>query len=137
MTIEQFLELLNQDLCGEFQAIATYTAYASSVVGLNRPELSEMFTDEAHEELEHAQYFSDRIAALGGAPNISLTPIAATDDPAEMIAILRDMEDQTIANYTERADQAKALGLRAISVDIEDILTDELKHYDELNMMLR
>lgn len=135
MDIEQFIQLLIQDLQGEFQAIATYTAYSASVVGIQRPELSELFSDEAHDELEHAQWFADNIAALGGIPEISITPIEPTDNYGVMLEILKEMENKTVANYSERADQAKAMGLHAIAVDIENILTDELDHFNALNMM--
>jgi rubrerythrin len=52
-----------------------------------------------------------------------------------MIETLLGMEAETVSNYSLRADQAKELGLHAIAVDIENILTDELSHRDELMMM--
>ncbi len=135
MEIEQFIQLLNDDLCSEFQSVITYTTYAASVVGLQRPELREVFEDEAHDELGHAQYFADKIAALGVIPRISVDPVELTNDPVQMIETLLGMEAETVSNYSLRADQAKELGLHAIAVDIENILTDELSHRDELMMM--
>lgn len=136
MDIKEFVTLLNQDLNSEFASIAAYTTFAASVIGLHRPELKGMFEEEAESELGHAQYFADKIAALGGFPQIVLQPIPYTRSPQQMVEVLRGMEEQAVLNYSARADQAKVLGLHAIAIDIENILTDEREHFDELSMML-
>ena len=55
---------------------------------------------------------------------------------SKMIKILLSLEEQTVVNYSIRADQATVLGFHALSVDIENILTAELRHRDELRMMM-
>lgn len=133
----EFLELLNEDLISEFTAISHYVCYAACVKGVNRPELKEMFEEESASELGHAQFFADKIVALGGTPNISVQPPTPAANTMEMLTNLLALEKQTVINYTQRAQQARALGLQALSVDIENILTDELEHRDELELMLK
>lgn len=136
MDIKQFVQLLQKDLLSEFTAISHYITYAATVRGLNRPELKEMFEEEAGDELGHAQFFADKIMSLGFIPQINAAPATMANNPAQMIKILLVLEEQTVVNYSARADQAAALGLHALSVDIENILTTELRHRDELRMML-
>lgn len=137
MDIKQFVQLLQSDLLSEFTAISHYVTYAATLRGINRPELKEMFEEEAGDELGHAQFFADKIASFGFIPQISSKPAAAAASPAQMISVLLGLEEQTVINYSTRADQAMALGLHALSVDIENVLSAELKHRDELKMMLQ
>ena len=137
MDIKQFVQLLQSDLLSEFTAISHYVTYAATLRGINRPELKEMFEEEAGDELGHAQFFADKIASFGFIPQIGAKPAAAAASPAQMISVLLGLEEQTVINYSTRADQAMALGLHALSVDIENILSAELKHRDELKMMLQ
>lgn len=136
MDIKQFVSLLQSDLLSEFTAISHYVTYAATIRGLNRPELKEMFEEEAGDELGHAQFFADKIASFGFIPQIAAKPATMANGPAQMVKILLSFEEQTVVNYSTRADQASALGLHALSVDIENILTTELRHRDELRMML-
>ena len=132
----QFMQALQSDLASEFTAISHYVTYAATLRGINRPELKELFEEEAADELGHAQFFADKIAVLGGQPQIVARPANPTSDPVEMLTRLLELEVQTVQNYSQRADQAAQLGLHALSVDIENILTDELAHRDELAMIL-
>lgn len=136
MDIESFVGLLQSDLEGEFRAISHYVTYAATIRGLNRPELKELFEEEAADELGHAQFFSDKIAKFGYFPEILASPATEVNTPQDMIKVLLSLEETTVKNYSQRADQALQLGLHALSIDIENILTDELKHRDELAMML-
>ena len=68
ITRERFIALLNEDLAREYQAVITYSTYASSVPGLYRQELREFFTAEITDELGHAQILADKIVTLGGRP---------------------------------------------------------------------
>lgn len=133
----EFLRLLNEDLNSEFVAITHYVCYAACIKGINRPELKEMFEEESASELGHAQFFADKIVVLGGTPKISTPLPAPAANEREMLSNLLELEQKTVINYGQRASQARALGLQALAVDIENILTDELEHRDELELMLR
>lgn len=136
MDLNQFVQALQKDLASEFVAITHYLTYAATIKGINRQELSEYFKSTAYDELEHAQWFADKIAVFGGTPQIVCQPAAEANTPQDMVSISLKLEAQTVQNYTQRVAQAEALGLRALAVDIENILTDELEHRDELAMLL-
>ena len=44
------------DLTSEFRAVH-YLTYAATITGINRPELKELFEEEAQDELGHALNF--------------------------------------------------------------------------------
>lgn len=136
MDIQQFVQLLQADLASEFVAISHYVTYAATMKGINRQELRSLFEHTAIDELEHAQWFADKIAIFGGQPQIACKPATPASTLADMIAISLKLEAQTVQNYTQRVQQAEELGLKALAVDIENILTDELEHRDELTMLL-
>lgn len=136
MDTNQFVQLLQSDLTSEFRAISHYLTYAATITGINRPELKELFEEEAQDELGHAQFFADKIAVFGFFPNVVAAQATSATNPLAMLQNLLYLEEQTVQNYSQRADQAAALGLHALAVDIENILTTELKHRDELRMIL-
>ena len=68
MDKETLIQGLNQDLAHEYQAIIQYVTYAATVSGIHRGELKEFFLAEIQDELRHAQFLADKIAALGGKP---------------------------------------------------------------------
>ena len=65
MDKETLIQGLNQDLAHEYQAIIQYVTYAATVSGIHRGELKEFFLAEIQDELRHAQFLADKIAALG------------------------------------------------------------------------
>jgi hypothetical protein len=73
---EQLIAGLNTDLANEYQAIITYITYGATVTGIYREEMKEFFMREVPDELRHAEYLANKIAALGGTP--TTTPVAVT-----------------------------------------------------------
>ncbi|MES4792924.1 MAG: bacterioferritin, partial [Chloroflexota bacterium] len=99
MDKERLIQLLNDDLAGEFQAIHMYIQYAALVNGLNRPQLSQFFKGEIPDELMHAQYIADKIVALGGRPTTNAKPVPEASTNREMVERVHDAEAQTIVAY--------------------------------------
>ena len=65
---QALLDGLNHDLAGEYQAVVMYTHYSAGLTGPYRRELRALFQSEIADELGHAQFLADKIAALGGEP---------------------------------------------------------------------
>ncbi len=65
---------LNHDLAGEYQAIVMYIHYSAKLTGPYRRELRALFQAEIADEQGHAQFLSDKIAALGGEPTTAPRP---------------------------------------------------------------
>jgi bacterioferritin len=137
ITLERFIELLNEDLAREYQAVITYRTYASAVPGISRQELREFFAAEITDELTHAQVLADKIVFLGGQPATVPAPVKFTDDPKQMLQNALEDETETVKRYVERRDQAEQLGEHGFAVQFDDLIADESKHRDELRMMLK
>ncbi len=130
------LKGLNQDLAGEWQAIIMYRLYASLVQGPWRQELRAFFAAEIPEELGHAALLADKIAALGGEPTAVPGPVRVVSDPRAMLEEALHAEEETVARYIERRDQANAAGEAGLAVDFDQLISDETRHRDELRMIL-
>jgi bacterioferritin len=131
------IEALNNDLAGEFQAILAYTRWSAEVSGPHRDTLRAMFQREIPDELGHAQFLADKIVVYGGTPITTPAPVPeAPTNRAKLEAVLA-LEEQAIRNYSERAGQAEELGETALKVRLEEIVSDETTHYEEVKMLLR
>ncbi len=54
-----------------------------------------------------------------------------------MFEIVLQAERDTIERYTQRLKQADAAGELGLRVDLEDIISDETRHRDDLELILR
>ena len=137
VTREQLVDLLNEDLAREYQAVIQYRTYATVVSGVYRRELREFFEGEIADELGHAQILADKIITLGGRPVTAPSSVKYTEDPKEMLRNSLEDEETTITRYVERREQAEACGEYGLAVDFDDLIADETRHRDELRMMLK
>ncbi len=137
ITREKLVELLNEDLAREYQAVIQYRTYASAVAGVYRQELREFFEAEIADELGHAQLLADKIVTLGGRPSTVPAPVKYTEDPKEMLRNSLEDEEATVHRYVERREQAESCGEYGLAVDFDDLIRDETRHRDELRMMLK
>lgn len=134
--LEPLLEGLNQDLAGEFQAILMYTTYSALLTGPYRRELRALFQAEITDELGHAQFIADKIAALGGQPTTAPREVSMVTRPREMIEQALAAELQAITDYTARILQAQEYGDIGLKVRLEEQLSDETQHKEELELIL-
>jgi bacterioferritin len=134
---ERLLELLNEDLAREYQAIITYRTYASAVSGINRQELREFFASEIPDELGHAQILADKIVAMGGQPTTVPAAVKYTEDPRQMLQNALEDEEETVNRYVARREQSEQAGEYGLAVQFDDLIADETSHRDELRLMLR
>ena len=137
ITREQLVDLLNEDLAREYQAVIQYRTYATTVSGVYRLELREFFEAEITDELGHARILAEKIVTLGGRPTTAPTPVKYTEDAKEMLRNSLEDEETTVQRYVERRDQAEACGEYGLAVDFDDLIRDETRHRDELRMMLK
>src|SRR5579864_966637 len=83
--LQVLIDGLNHDLAGEYQAILMYTHYSAKLTGPYRRELLALFQAEIADEQGHAQFLSDKIAALGGEPTVEPRPVPRAEQPREML----------------------------------------------------
>jgi bacterioferritin len=127
---------LNHDLAGEYQAILMYSHYAAKLTGPCRGELRSLFQAEITDELGHAQFLADKIAALGDEPTTEARRVEPADHPREMLENALAAEKQAIADYGERLRQAEDLGDVGLKVALENQIADETGHKEELERIL-
>jgi bacterioferritin len=134
---EELIKGLNEDLAGEYQAIIMYTTYAATVSGPHRESLKEFFTTEITDEQGHAQLLSNKIAALGGTPTTKPAPVPEARELRGMLQNVLKAETETIARYSTRMHQAEDLGDFGLVNDLQTVISDETKHKEETEMLLR
>jgi bacterioferritin len=134
--LADLVEGLNEDLAGELQAVIMYLHYSATLTGPYRKELRALFQAEIADELGHAQFLSDKIAVLGGKPTTTPRPVPDATTPREMLINVLEAEKQAIADYTQRAQQAEMFGDVGLKVSLENQISDETRHKEEVERIL-
>jgi bacterioferritin len=137
MNKQTMIEHLNEDLAGELGAIIQYITYAAKATGPFRPQLSQFFLTEVADEQLHAQFLANKIVALGGEPTTTPRPVPKARNNHEMLEAVLAAERQARADYTQRAQEADALGDKGLAVQLEDMVRDESGHSEETERILR
>lgn len=130
------IKALNDDLAGELQAIIQYLTYSARVTGPWRPQLVQFMQTEIQDEMLHAQFLADKIAALGGIPTTQPHPVPQAKTAKEMLQAILEAEKKAAAGYTERAKQAEEFGDKGLVVQLEDMVRDEMGHSEETAKLL-
>jgi len=129
---EQLIELLNQDLSREYQAIIAYVVYSQVLKGAQYMNIAGELELHAKQELQHALTIAKQIDYLGGMPTVTPRPVKTSEKPEEMLRFDLDNENETIKNYRERVRQCEALGEFALAEQIRTILVNEQEHQIDL-----
>ena len=129
ITKEKLIDLLNEDLQREFQAVIAYVNYSQVLKGAAYMNIAGELEKHAKEELRHALKLSNWIDLLGGMPAKS---VKTSEKAEDMLNFDLDNEKETIRNYRRRVRQADALNQFALSEDLREILRDESDHLNAL-----
>jgi bacterioferritin len=132
LTRKQLIDLLNEDLSREYQAIIAYVNYSQVLNGAAYMKIAEELEAHAAEELQHALIISNQIDYLGGMPTVVAKPVKTSDKAEEMLRFDLDNENETVKNYRVRVRQCEALGEYAIAENIRRILVQEQEHQNDL-----
>jgi bacterioferritin len=131
------IDNLNKDLAEELSAVIQYTTYAAKVTGPYRPQLVQFFLAEVPDEQMHAQFLADKVAALGGEPTTTPTPVKAVENNREMLEAILEAETRAVKAYSERAEEAGEYGDVGLKVQLEDMVRDETGHREETMRILK
>jgi bacterioferritin len=132
ITKEKLIDLLNEDLKREFQAVIGYVNYSQVLKGAQYMNIADELEVHAKEELGHALKLSYWIDLLGGMPAVTAKEVKTSDKATDMLRFDLEAEKETIANYRRRVKQADALDQFALSEDLREILRDEADHLNSL-----
>lgn len=132
ITRQRMIELLNEDLAREFQAIIAYVVYSQVLKGAAYMTIAKELEVHAGEELAHAIEIAKQIDYLGGMPTVTPKPVKTSDKATDMLRFDLANENETIRNYRERVRQAEQLGEYALSEHLREILKQEQEHQMDL-----
>jgi len=129
---QQLIDLLNEDLSREYQAIIAYINYSQVLKGAQYMAIAAELEVHAGEELAHALTIAKQIDYLGGMPTVTPKIVKTSEKAEDMLRFDLDNENETIANYRVRVRQCEAMGEYAIAENIRQILVQEQEHQIDL-----
>ena len=132
ITRAEMIQLLNEDLAGEYQAIIAYTVYSQLLKGAAYTDIARELELHAAEELQHAIKLAKQIDYLGGMPGVVAKPVITSNDPVVMLRADLESERVTVGRYRERIRQAEAMGEYALSETLRGIIVQEQEHEIDL-----
>jgi bacterioferritin len=128
LTRKKLIDLLNEDLAREFQAIIAYVNYSQVLKGAAYMNIAAELAVHATEELAHAITLSNQIDYLGGMPTTIPKPVKTSEKAEDMLRFDLDNENETIRQYRRRIKQCDELGEFATAEQIRQILLQEQDH---------
>ncbi len=129
---EKLIELLNEDLSREYQAIIAYVIYSQTIKGAAYNHIAQELEVHAGEELAHALEIARQIDYLNGTPTNQPKEVKMSDKAEDMLRFDLENEKTTIANYRQRIRQADALGEFALGEALRKIIAQEQEHLTDL-----
>src|ERR1039457_4264701 len=136
ITREQMIQLLNEDLAGEYQAIIAYTVYSQGLKGAASTGMAGGLEANAGEKLAHAIKIAKQVDYLGGMPGVMPKPVKTSTDQVTMLRADLENERETVGRYRERIRQAEAMGEFALSETLRAIIVQEQEHEIDLSAAL-
>jgi bacterioferritin len=128
ITREKLIDLLNEDLAREYQAIIAYVVYSQVLKGAQYMNIAAELEVHAGEELQHAITLANQIDYLGGMPVVVPKSVKTSEKAEEMLRFDLENENETIRNYRDRVRQCDALGEFSTAEQIRTILVQEQDH---------
>jgi bacterioferritin len=132
ITREEMIDLLNEDLSREYQAVIAYTVYSQVIKGAKYMDIARELEKHAQEELTHAIKIAKQIDYFGGMPVVTPKPVRTSDKAEDMLRFDLENEMETVANYRQRIRQAEAMGEFALAETLRDIIVEEQDHEIDL-----
>ena len=119
ITREQMIQLLNEDLEGEHQALIAYILYSQVLKGAAYANIARELESHAGEEPGHASVIAKQLDYLGGMRNGKPKPVLTSNEPVEMLRAVFETERETLWSYREQVRQAE------VNADLLSFLKEE------------
>ncbi|HXE54648.1 MAG TPA: ferritin-like domain-containing protein [Tepidisphaeraceae bacterium] len=129
---KRMIELLNDDLSREYQAVIAYVVYSQVLKGAQYMHIAGELEKHAQQELQHAIQIANQIDYFGGMPTGTPKPVKLSENAEDMLRADLENEKATIANYRTRVRQADAMGEFALSEVLREIVVQEQDHLIDL-----
>jgi bacterioferritin len=137
MTREELINGLNDDLNLELEALLRSVYHVAAGRGMLGHELRELLKKELPSELDHATFLADKIVALGGEVRIRPAMPQEVGAARELLQQNIAAERKIISNYAKRIEQAAEFGDKGLAIRLENILSAETDHLEELERLGR
>ena len=132
ITRKQMVDLLNEDLSREYQAIIAYIIYSQTIKGAEYNHIAQELEKHAGEELQHAIAIAKQIDYLNGTPTNKPKEVKVSDKAKDMLRFDLENERVTLLNYRQRIRQADAMGEFALGEVLREIIAQEQEHLTDL-----
>ena len=132
ITRKKLIDLLNEDLAREYQAVIAYVVYSQILKGAAYMTIAAELEVHAQEELQHALTIAKQIDYLGGVPVTTPKAVKISENADDLLRFDLENENETVRHYTERVHQCEALGEYAMAEHIRAILVSEQEHQIDL-----
>ena len=80
VSVEKFVDLLNEDLGTEYQSIVQYTNHIATITGAEYLSILDELKVHVGQELSHAQILAEQVSFLGGEPIVTVPPVQRAAD---------------------------------------------------------
>lgn len=125
----QVLGYLGRALSLELSAVQLYSTQARLVETWGLTEVAGKFSNEASEEMAHADRIISRMLALGVAPNASqLRPVQLGQNLMELLQSDHAFENELVGLYTNATRYCARIGDHDNRVFFEALLSEEQEH---------
>ncbi len=130
---EKMVELLNEDLAREYQAIIGYIVYSQTMRGAAYTAIAGELELHAAEELSHAILIAKQIDYFNGTPTTVPEKVKMSGEAEDMLRFDLKNEKETIGHYRQRILQAEAMGEFGLSEVLRKIIVQEQDHLLDLS----
>ena len=132
MDKDKFIEELNTDLGTEYQSIIQYIQHVATIKGAQYRSIVDELGNHLAQELDHAQTLANQIDFLGATPTVTVPAVADSPDGAAALRADLELEENQLARYRRRVEEANELGLPDVAVALRPLLEQTQDHVAEL-----
>jgi bacterioferritin len=132
MEREKSIQLLNQAVADELQAVHQYMYFHFHLDDLGLQPLAALFKRTAIQEMGHAERLAERVLFLkGDVEMVPAGPVEKILEPEAMLAKGMAMEDESVEFYNKAALACSAEADSASKQVFEQLVRDEEGHFDQ------
>jgi bacterioferritin len=132
MDQNKLIALLNEDLETEYRSIVQYVQHLAVAKGAEFQAVTEAVRPHLKQELDHATTLAEQIDFLGGVPTTTVPDVPSESDTRRAFELDLDLEQQQLARYRERYEQAGELGLPDVAEALRPLLEQTQDHVRDL-----
>jgi len=131
MNKSKSIELLNQAIADELQAVHQYMYFHFHLDDQGFGPLSALFKRIAIQEMGHVERLAERVLFLkGDAEMVTAGPVERIQDPEKMLEKAAQMEEGSASDYNLAAIECAKNADAASKQIFEALVADEEAHYD-------